>query len=254
MRSVAYSFMAGSTVCVEEVAKFNKEQRACAMYSSIDGPLTTPESSENSNSSPSIRPLHIYSSELEVELEDSTSDDCESNLNFYKTTGRILCHSVMQSVCGPVQKRLVLQHIMASHCSRDSDFLSSENQNCSVSTDRSPLLIFIGDSIGDLAAFMDADIAIVIGSCVNLLSVLKSIRFVEIAPLGRVIAGHLHINRGSAGPTSNTNFMPASRVSVDDMKPYAKPSRKVIYVTESWRDIGYVLFGDKFTSSYTKDG
>lgn len=162
-----------------------------------------------------VRPLHIYASELET---------VSTTQGHFLTTGNIISHKVMCNSFGPDQKRHVLNHIMSSMG------LSSISQFCCGSTPAEdspgqpePFSVFIGDSIGDIAGLMDADLAIVIGDNETLRQVVEALDGVNMVPL------HSLLVQGAFG-------------DIRDIKSNSKH----LYTCNTWLEIGYALFGDGF--------
>jgi hypothetical protein len=184
-----------------------------------------------------LRPLHIYASELETASPEGGGDAL--------TTGRILCHEVMCDSFGPNQKRHVLQHILshALTAGSHSDMCGVDaarregNTNAEVlsPSERSvkPFSVFIGDSIGDMAGLVDADIGIVIGNNSTLRHVVSALEGIELKPLHTLLVSSATV--GNAGI--------AFRGEGGDG---AKGSVKYLYTCDTWLEIGYALFGDDF--------
>ena len=142
--------------------------------------------------------------------------------NELSVTGEVTDGLIDKRVTGPLEKAAILRDlIMRNERAGDGDKRTGTRQ---YSAARS---VFVGDSAGDLAALLTADLGIVLGQSSTLRRICKHFG-IALRPLDAVIASSF------AGSVDQTEEVP------------------VLFQADSWIHIGVVLFGREFSLSVLK--
>ena len=134
---------------------------------------------------------------------------CDSN--------RFSTGAIDKLVTGPLDKAVIFRTV-----TRTGDGKYDEQENGSGRLLAAARSVFIGDSVGDLSAMLEADVGVIIGSSSSLRRVCN-IFGITLASLDTVVA--------SATTT------------------YTHAAVPVLYLADSWTHIGVVLFGREFSAS-----
>lgn len=130
------------------------------------------------------------------------------------TAESISSGAIVRKLTGPQQKGDLLKSL-----------LSVEKSNVDPS-------VYIGDSLGDLSALLEADLGIIIGTSSSLRKVC-SIHGIAVRPLDDII-----LNQGQQVQDQG---------AVDSKGRVKNPT---LYVAESWAHIGFCLFGKQYVSNW----
>lgn len=156
----------------------------------------------------SIRyPLKIYSNDLELDVITGISNG-----------------KIKQSLTGALHKSNLIQQLTSSVTPTVTSFKTNEQP-----------IVYIGDSISDLAAMITVDIGIVIQPRESFRNMCKSLG-ISILPLEDII---------QLSPNDSNN----STCSLED-NTNTSIKTKCIYEAESWAHIGFCLFGRHYTSEW----
>ena len=142
--------------------------------------------------------------------------------------------AIERSLTGPVHKATLLRSLIQSAAtSTQSSSSSSSSSKCS---------IYVGDSLGDLSALLEADVGIILGTSSSLQKVCAAYG-IEIRPLDAIVNIH------STTSTSSCSSASLSPPSIEAASNRVKQTG-VLYRAESWDHIGFCVFGRRFVNEW----
>ena len=134
--------------------------------------------------------------------------------------------AIDKRVTGPLQKASIFRAIIRQDETEDEDVCGGDGQAKAANMRllAAARSVFIGDSVGDLTAMLEADVGVIIGSSSSLRRVCATFG-ITLASLDTVVtsATTTYLHDANAAP--------------------------VLYLADSWAHIGVVLFGQEFSAS-----
>ena len=137
--------------------------------------------------------------------------------------------SIERSLTGPEHKATLLRSLIQS--APASTQPSSSSSICS---------IYVGDSLGDLSALLEADIGIILGNSSSLQKVCAAYG-IEIRSLDAIVNIH------TTAPPSTTTSSSSSAIAAASN---GVKQTGVLYRAESWDHIGFCVFGRRFVNEW----